>query len=300
MCVLPCQIDKRPRRSASLSLPPRTACCAADLNSTIPSTTAGTYFSSLLKDLVQVPRPLVPPVTRLSLEYHHLGPFPPLPFPIPSPMNHLLTRPISSICRILEYGFPSSHSTSSTSLALHFSYLLLRSSPLIVLSTPHLILAHLALFLFWTSVVFGRIYCGMHSFVDCAAGCLLGAGLSWGVIATGWRVDGWLDEGGWNVPITIFLLTTLLSSLRPKPPVPCPCFGDAVSFVSVVSGIVTGRYFTTTFNLADLFLRPASSSPSSAGGGGGSWLDLVKWVSWAGGKYLLGEHRCISCSFPAF
>ncbi|KAG9020885.1 hypothetical protein FS837_007782, partial [Tulasnella sp. UAMH 9824] len=51
----------------------------------------GVYFASLIKDSICSPRPFAPPVTRLTIGSHHL-----------------------------EYGFPSTHSTNSISIALHF------------------------------------------------------------------------------------------------------------------------------------------------------------------------------------
>lgn len=50
----------------------------------------GVYLSSAIKDLFCVPRPYSPPVTRLTVGTHHL-----------------------------EYGFPSTHSTNSISIALY-------------------------------------------------------------------------------------------------------------------------------------------------------------------------------------
>jgi len=51
----------------------------------------GVYCASVLKDLLCSPRPFAPPVTRLTMGSHHL-----------------------------EYGFPSTHSTNSVSIALFF------------------------------------------------------------------------------------------------------------------------------------------------------------------------------------
>ncbi|KDR76501.1 hypothetical protein GALMADRAFT_120678 [Galerina marginata CBS 339.88] len=51
----------------------------------------GIYVSSVVKDLFCAPRPFAPPVTRLTIGSHHL-----------------------------EYGFPSTHSTNSVSIALFF------------------------------------------------------------------------------------------------------------------------------------------------------------------------------------
>jgi membrane-associated phospholipid phosphatase len=59
----------------------------------------GIYVTSVVKDIAQIPRPLAPPVTRLSLEYH-----------------------------ALEYGFPSSHCGSTTTFAAFYFMLLARAT----------------------------------------------------------------------------------------------------------------------------------------------------------------------------
>lgn len=47
------------------------------------------------------------------------------------------------------------------------------------------------------SIVFGRIYTGMHSFTDCAFGLFLGSAI-WGVYALcGDALDMWLKTSGW-------------------------------------------------------------------------------------------------------
>ena len=54
-----------------------------------------------------------------------------------------------------------------------------------------------ALLLFYVfSIVYGRLYTGMHSFTDCAFGIALGAGI-WGLhVLCGQAVDVWSRESG--------------------------------------------------------------------------------------------------------
>ena len=48
------------------------------------------------------------------------------------------------------------------------------------------------------SIVFGRLYTGMHSFIDCTFGVLLGATI-WGVYALyGELLNSWLRTPGWS------------------------------------------------------------------------------------------------------
>ncbi|KAF9474578.1 hypothetical protein BDN70DRAFT_815445 [Pholiota conissans] len=116
----------------------------------------GIYGSSVVKDLFCSPRPFAPPVTRLTIGTHHL-----------------------------EYGFPSTHSTNSVSIALFFFAETIVSSsaatsilePIIPRGIYWILCA--ILFIYAFSVVFGRLYTAMHSFTDCLVGIILGTGLWW-------------------------------------------------------------------------------------------------------------------------
>jgi membrane-associated phospholipid phosphatase len=76
----------------------------------------------------------------------------------------------------LEYGFPSTHSTNSISIALYLSMIIYSVDLSPVVHVAVAILFGLYAF----SIVFGRLYCGMHSFTDCVAGILMGCGI-WAV-----------------------------------------------------------------------------------------------------------------------
>ena len=100
---------------------------------------AGGYSTSVLKDLFCVPRPFSPPLVRLSTGKHGL-----------------------------EYGFPSTHSTTSISMCLFLCDLFVDSP-----------IAKFTLVFLAGSVVFGRAYTGMHSMVDIGVGSFIG----WAVYA---------------------------------------------------------------------------------------------------------------------
>ena len=88
----------------------------------------------------------------------------------------------------LEYGFPSTHSTNSVSMALFFFTLIHRLASAdpelvhdggIALSPAAYMLLTAALVWYILSIVFGRLYTAMHSFTDCVVGVLMGAGIWW-------------------------------------------------------------------------------------------------------------------------
>ncbi|KAL8280762.1 hypothetical protein RQP46_006766 [Phenoliferia psychrophenolica] len=170
---------------------------------------AGGYLTSVLKDLFCVARPYAPPLTRLSVGNH----------------AH-------------EYGFPSTHSTNSVSMALFFGGLIMRHSshPVWVNGIAYALLTFFAL-----TVTFGRLYTAMHSMLDVSVGSLIGA-LIW---VSYWFLEGiietWSLSAGWTVTATIVPATLFLVFVHPAPAEDCPCFEDAVAFVSVVGGIVLGR-----------------------------------------------------------
>lgn len=144
----------------------------------------GVYCTSFVKDLFCSPRPFAPPVTRLTISNHHL-----------------------------EYGFPSTHSTNSVSIALllfghlhrlastpaastntsflhssNFSTILTSpQSPLDsttfsqpVVSAQTYTFLTIALVVYTFSIVLSRLYTAMHSFTDCTAGAAIGAAIWWG------------------------------------------------------------------------------------------------------------------------
>ena len=117
----------------------------------------------------------------------------------------------------LEYGFPSTHSTNSTSIALYIHTLIYRSylSGTISSTTLYLFQAMIAWYTF--SIVFGRLYCGMHSFSDCTVGVALGATI-WALYwATEDIIENWIATSGW--PGKLFMhvsnLKLLTFSLAP-------------------------------------------------------------------------------------
>lgn len=146
----------------------------------------GVYWSGFIKDLVCSPRPFAPPVTRLSkfsgyTDYLGLS-----VFSLGIGNHHL------------EYGFPSTHSTNSTSIALYIHTLIYRLylSETISANTLYLLQAAIAVYTF--SIVFGRLYCGMHSFTDCGVGVAVGAAVSVAYWVMEETIEQWISTPGWS------------------------------------------------------------------------------------------------------
>ena len=95
----------------------------------------GVYASSAVKDALCIPRPFSPPVTRLVVGTTHL-----------------------------EYGFLSTHSTNSVSIAVYlYLWILALRAEDIAPAIMQSVFCEVALLHYVVSVVYGRIYCGMHS-----------------------------------------------------------------------------------------------------------------------------------------
>ncbi|KAJ3738300.1 PAP2 superfamily-domain-containing protein [Lentinula raphanica] len=232
----------------------------------------GVYASSFVKDLVCSPRPLAPPVTRLTIGTHHL-----------------------------EYGFPSTHSTNSVSIALFFwgyIHTLFSDDRAIYWTCTFLLI------IYTLSIVFGRIYTAMHSFVDCVFGVLLGAAVWWCVtdmklgdrpIGLGFatRLQTWISNAvsgsvltdassptashltsalstitcsSISPPILLTTFFLLLVNQHPQPIDDCPCFEDAIASGAVVYGALLGRWANAYFHLHDLVQRLGGPRPMIGSG----------------------------------
>lgn len=106
------------------------------------------------QDFYCLPRPLSPPVNRLITSYHHL-----------------------------EYGFPSTHTTNSVSIALFILTHLLSMDNINNHNDGMTLwmkcLCFLGLLFYCASIVCGRIYCGMHSFCGEVIKCSLCSSLKY-------------------------------------------------------------------------------------------------------------------------
>jgi dihydrosphingosine 1-phosphate phosphatase len=101
------------------------------------------FITCALKDALGLPRPL-DPVTRISA-------------------FQSLTSP---------YGFPSTHSANATCIGLYCYLLIQRSDITPNLPTKTVFLCLTGVYL--ASILLGRLYCGMHGFLDVASGATIG------------------------------------------------------------------------------------------------------------------------------
>lgn len=70
----------------------------------------------------------------------------------------------------------------------------------------------------------GRIYCGMHGFLDVIIGAVLGAFITEIQCSYGTALDNFIYEGSLRAPLTIMLTILILVRIHPEPADDCPCF----------------------------------------------------------------------------
>lgn len=140
----------------------------------------------------------------------------------------------------LEYGFPSTHSANAVSVAV-YGLLLLRSPDNTLSPTTKFFLELLAYF-YATSIVFGRLYCGMHGFLDVIVGSVLGAVISLFEFHYGPPLDEYMHSSSWWAPVLAGLVVVVLVRIHPEPADDCPCFDDSVAFAGVVIGLEFGTW----------------------------------------------------------
>ncbi|RLV92647.1 Dihydrosphingosine 1-phosphate phosphatase LCB3 [Spathaspora sp. JA1] len=224
-----------------LMLPPPLWFGASDLARDLVSVLGlGIYFTGFLKDFFCLPRPRSPPLHRIT-------------------MSSYTTQ---------EYGFPSSHSANATAVTL-----LLMSRIIHLDISQGLYFALIfGLTIYYFSLIFGRLYCGMHGFLDILIGSLVGISLFMFRYFWGKQWDQLLFSnslGPFASAIIIIAMYLSLIHVHSEPVDNCPCFDDSVSFIGVLIGLdLSGlvayetQYFAKLNPENDPILLPFDSSQS--------------------------------------
>ncbi|KAK7205078.1 sphingosine-1-phosphate phosphohydrolase [Myxozyma melibiosi] len=168
---------------------------------------AGVVFSGMLKDYFCLPRPLSPPLHRITM----------------------------SGSAALEYGCPSTHSANAVAAALAIMYYAYDNQDGV--STSSLLILRVLMWIYIVSILVGRLYCGMHGFLDVIVGSLVGVVVFWGRWLLKERIDEFIITPGPLVPLVITPIILILIRVHPEPVDPCPCFEDSVAFSGVVLGV---------------------------------------------------------------
>ena len=173
---------------------------------------SGVFFSGFIKDLLCLPRPLSPPLRRITM----------------------------SGSAALEYGFPSTHSTNAVSVAVYALFTL--HSPGSTTSPTLKMALEILSYCYATSIIIGRLYCGMHGFFDVVIGSVLGALLSMIECLYGDVFDNYIYTGSLKSIFIVVLIILVLVRIHPEPADNCPCFDDSVAFAGVMCGVEVGNW----------------------------------------------------------
>ncbi|KAJ2765247.1 Long-chain base-1-phosphate phosphatase [Coemansia nantahalensis] len=163
------------------------------------------YFSGVVKDYISAPRPASPPVAQIT----------------------------NSPAHTLEYGFPSSHTTYVVATIVYISHFMLNVWGVSVLWAA----------LLWATglvIVAGRIYCGLHSFVDVAGGVVLGLAEALAFIVLYAQLDAVLLSAGGPLAAVAILYSALTAI--PRSLDLCPCSVDSFCATSVTLGVAVGAW----------------------------------------------------------
>ncbi|ODV77602.1 PAP2-domain-containing protein [Suhomyces tanzawaensis NRRL Y-17324] len=169
----------------------------------------GIYFTGFLKDYFCLPRPRSPPVKRITM----LG------------------------YTAQEYGFPSSHSANATAVTLVLAAKVLEYQATLSTTIYYTLLAILAVY--YVSLIFGRLYCGMHGFLDLLVGCSVGTACFMFRHFFGKAWDNFLfsNDFTWTTVVGIIMGYVGLIHIHAEPVDDCPCFDDSVAFIGVLIGL---------------------------------------------------------------
>ncbi|RKP39521.1 phosphatidic acid phosphatase type 2/haloperoxidase [Dimargaris cristalligena] len=182
----------------------------------------GIYLSSMIKDWLCLPRPPAPPLHRLTWTTSHS----------------------------FEYGFPSSHTTYSVSVALFLLEQTLQITSITATSptVTYAIISNwqwvsvILITLLATSISAGRLYCGMHSLTDVVGGLLVGA-TWWLVVYLGMPyIDAYLVSHHYSVPWVTVALVWVATYIFPVAIGPCLCYQDSFASLGVLVGIAIGTW----------------------------------------------------------
>ncbi|PNY26128.1 Dihydrosphingosine 1-phosphate phosphatase, partial [Tolypocladium capitatum] len=172
----------------------------------------GVFWTGFIKDFYSLPRPLSPPLHRITM----------------------------SGSAALEYGFPSTHSANAVSVAV-YALLILRSPENTLSATTKPLLEALSYF-YAVSIVFGRLYCGMHGFLDVIIGSIMGGAIGWLEVYYGPSFDAYMHSSSWVAPAIAGLIVIIFVRIHPEPADDCPCFDDSVAFAGVLIGLEFGTW----------------------------------------------------------
>ncbi|XP_050347108.1 sphingosine-1-phosphate phosphatase 1-like [Nymphalis io] len=147
----------------------------------------------------------------------------------------------------IEYGMPSTHAMVGVSIPF---------SVLFYTMNRYQYPVHWGVLIavsWCTLICVSRVYLGMHSILDIAAGLLLSSALLVVLIPVVDRLDGFLLTSQWS-PLLVITISILVIVYHPQSDKWTPTRGDTTMIVSVCAGILTGSW--TNYRLGNMSASP--------------------------------------------
>ena len=208
------------------------------------------YLSGLIKDYLCLPRPKSPPIIRIT-------------------HSEYTTK---------EYGAPSSHTANATAVTL---YVVMQ----LCLSIKHFSFKQglsffTLIFMYYTTLTFGRLYSGMHGFFDLESGAVIGIFTLLARMITKNYLDYvLLPNSSFLYPIVHVWFGYWVVFWHLHPVEMCPCYEDSVAFIGVVGGLEISDWLCT--RLGKEYLPWVQSKnlayllPLPTGGTENGWIKIV-------------------------
>ncbi|GMM39021.1 sphinganine kinase [Saccharomycopsis crataegensis] len=196
----------------------------------------GIFISGVAKDYFCLPRPQSPPLHRITMSGYTAK----------------------------EYGFPSSHSANATSVTMVLFYYYLQFYFAEMGWFPNLAVS-LFVVGYCVSLMFGRVYCGMHGFMDVLGGTSIGVFcfISRLQISKIWDPLLTSDQFHWWLPVGVVVFVGLSVHFHAQPVDDCPCFDDSVAFIGVLLGLELSNYYMAKYDYFKQVVDPAAGVTST-------------------------------------
>jgi len=161
-----------------------------------------------------------------------------------------LPRPRLPLIKPLEaahdWALPSNHAMMASCLPLYVWFYSYLHSSALGLSSWHCVFICILMCLWSSTVMFSRVYLGVHSPADIVSGGLLGCILLSAYLQIDDALDFFISTPGVHPVLCYIVLVLILCSIFPSTDASNPCFADSVSVFGVVCGTVAGRCLRLT------------------------------------------------------
>ncbi|TIB91270.1 Rds1 protein [Wallemia mellicola] len=147
----------------------------------------------------------------------------------------------------LEYGFPSTHSTTAVAQALVLNNWLSDATADGSVDPFTMSVLRTLLIIATSSVVFGRFYCGMHSALDCFSGVITGTMIYITRSYIGPYYEAFIEQSTFLTPILLTILSLYAIHAHIEPAEDNPAFEDSVAFISVFLGNGIGEWIACNY-----------------------------------------------------